>query len=39
MLGGPCAEKLAPFYDEFLRWREILGADFTRFMADKMRST
>ena len=28
MLGDPYAEKLAPIYDEFQRWSEILRTEF-----------
>jgi len=28
MLGGPSPELLAPIYDEFLRWKGLLEAEF-----------
>jgi hypothetical protein len=31
MLGGPYWNKLAPVYDEFLRWKEILSSDFQKY--------
>ena len=31
MLGDPYAEKLAPIYDEFLRWKELIYNEFQSF--------
>lgn len=33
--GGPSSEKLAPIYDEFLRWKEILEQEFQGYLAHK----
>lgn len=33
MLGGPYAEKLAPLYEEFRRWRDVLENDFATFLS------
>ena len=35
MLGGPYAEILAPIYDEFMRWKELLKKEFQRYLAHK----
>jgi hypothetical protein len=30
--GGPYATKLAPVYDEFLGWREVIGDDYRKIL-------
>ena len=33
VIGGPYATKLAPVYEEFLRWKERLSAEFLAYLA------